>query len=211
VPIPLVDIAIAFFIGMGPIKIVVAYLAATHGAGQAIRRRVAFTVVGAAATTALALVFGGALLLKIFHVNGAALVIAGGLVMVVFGLQTVLSGTEHLEELEAPTDEALMREAIYPLAVPILLNPAGIAAAMILSVELVESGGYVAAGLVVLGMALLDLVVLLVAGATGHRVPYAAITILEKVFGTLLVAIGVQLVLIGADRLSIIQMVVPSP
>ena len=77
-----------------------------------------------------------------------------------------------------------MREAIYPLAVPILLNPAGIAAAMILSVDLVA------------------------AGAAGHRVPYAAITILEKVFGTLLVAIGVQLVLVGAERLGIIELVV---
>ena len=208
-PIPLIDIAIAFFIGMGPIKIVVAYLAATHGAERAIRRRVAFRVVGAATTTAIALVFGGALLLEIFHVNGAALLIGGGMVMVVFGLQTVLSGPAHFEELEVATDEALMREAIYPLAVPILLNPAGIAAAMILSVDLVAAGGYVPAALVVLGMGLLDLVVLLVAGAAGHRVPYAAITILEKVFGTLLVAIGVQLVLIGADRLSIVELVVP--
>jgi multiple antibiotic resistance protein len=204
VPIPMIDVAIAFFIGMGPIKIVVAYLAATHGAGQAIRRRVAFTIVIAATVTALALVFGGALLLEVFHINGAALLIGGGLVMVVFGLQTVLSGPEHLEELEAPTDEALMREAIYPLAVPILLNPAGIAAAMILSVDLVAGGGYVPVALVVLGMGALDLVVLLAAGAAGHRVPLAAITILEKVFGTLLIAIGVQLLLVGATRLGIL-------
>ena len=206
-PIPLVDVAIAFFIGMGPIKIVVAYLAATHGAGQAIRRRVAFTVVIAATVTALALVFGGALLLEVFHIDGGPLLIAGGLVMVVFGLQTVLSGPVHLEGLEAPTDEALMREAIYPLAVPILLNPAGIAAAMILSVDLIAGGGYLPVTLVVLGIALLDLVVLLAAGAAGHRVLYAAITILEKVFGTLLIAIGIQLMLVGATRLGIIDAV----
>jgi multiple antibiotic resistance protein len=207
VPIPLLDVAIAFFIGMGPIKIVVAYLAATHGAGQAIRRRVAFTVVGAATVTALALVFGGALLLELFHVNGGTLLVAGGLVMIVFGLQTVLSGPDHMEGLEARSDDALMREAIYPLAVPILLNPAGIAAAMILSVDLIASGGYLPVALVVLGMGALDLVVLLAAGAAGHRVPLAAVTILEKVFGTLLIAIGVQLVLVGATRLGIIDAV----
>jgi multiple antibiotic resistance protein len=205
-PIPFIDVAIAFFIGMGPIKIVVAYLAMTQGASMAIRRRVAVITVVAATTTAIALIFGGALLLTLFHVNGSSLVIAGGLVMVVYGLRQVVEEPEHDEEPVTLSDQALLRAAIHPLAVPVLLNPAGIAAAMILSLEVVESGGYVPAALIVLAFGALDLAVLLIANRAAHRVPYGAITILEKVFGTLLVAIGIQLALIGAARLGLVTL-----
>ena len=50
---------------------------------------------------------------------------------------------------------------------------------------------------------------LLFAGRAGHRIPYAAITILEKVFGTLLVAIGVQLLVVAAIRLGYLEQLVP--
>jgi multiple antibiotic resistance protein len=208
-PVSLFDVAVAFFIGMGPIKIVVAYLAMTHGAAPAIRRRVAIRTVVAATATAIALVFGGALLLRLFHIESAALIIAGGLVMIVYGLMSVVEGPIHEDEPEAPSDAALLRAAIFPLAVPLLLNPAGIAAAMILSVELVESGGYVATAVVVMVIAAIDLAVLLFAGRAGHRIPYAAITILEKVFGTLLVAIGVQLLVVATTRLGLLAPLVP--
>jgi len=208
-PISLFDVAVAFFVGMGPIKIVVAYLAMTHGAAPAIRRQVAIRTVLAATATAIALVFGGALLLRLFHIESEALIIAGGLVMIVYGLMSVIEGPLHEDAHETLSDAALLRAAIFPLAVPLLLNPAGIAAAMILSVELVESGGYVATALVVLAIAVIDLAVLLFAGRAGHRIPFAAITILEKVFGTLLVAIGVQLLVVAAFRLGFLEQLVP--
>ncbi len=202
--IPLLDIAVAFFIGMGPIKITAAYLEVTHGATPELRRLVAIRTVLAATITALALVVTGVILIRLLHLSGAGLVIGGSIVMLAVGLRTVLQ-PDAPEAHATRSRETLLRQSIHPLAVPTLLNPAGIAAAILLSAEIANNGGYLASMAIVIGIAALDLVVLLTLARFGDRVHLDAVVILERIFGMLLVAIGVQLLLYGLVQIHLID------
>ncbi len=204
---PIVEVAIAFFIGMGPVKIVAPYLAATHGAPLVLRRRVALLTVAAATLTALVLLLTGVILLRLLHLGDAALLIGGAIVMLAVGLQTVLA-PEHGGEPPAPVEADLLRQAIHPLAVPILLNPAGIAAAILLSAEVYAVGGLAIAVGIILGIAAIDLAVLLGLAHGAHRLRLEAIVIIERVFGVLLVAMAVQLVLYALTQLGVVA---PTP
>jgi small neutral amino acid transporter SnatA (MarC family) len=203
-PIPLIDIAAAFFIGMGPIKIVAAYLEVTHGASPELRRTVAIRTVLAATITALALVVLGVVIIRLLHLSSSGLVIGGSIVMLAVGLRTVLQ-PDPPEDHESRSPDTILRQAIHPLAVPTLLNPAGIAAAILLSAEIAASGGFIVSIGIVVGIAALDLVVLLALARYGDRVHLDAIVILERVFGMLLVAIAVQLLLVGLAHIGMID------
>ena len=58
------EAALVLFVGMGPIKVLVFYLAAIHDASPAIGRRVAFRAVVTATLTALGLLVVGATLMQ---------------------------------------------------------------------------------------------------------------------------------------------------
>ena len=204
-PIPFFEVALAFFIGMGPIKILGAYLATTHGASLSVRRAVAIRTVAVATVTALVLLLSGAVLLRIFHISGPALIIASSIVMLAVGLQTVLAPDSADPDSHVASQRDLLRQAVYPLAVPMLLNPAGIAAAMLLSAEVAVLGGLVGSVLVILAIAALDLVVLLVAARAGGGIPREAIVITERIFGMLLVAVAIQLLLVGLGAIGVID------
>jgi small neutral amino acid transporter SnatA (MarC family) len=204
-PIPLADVALAFFIGMGPIKIVAAFLVVTHDARPEVRRQVAIRTVTAATITAVSLVVAGVVVFRLFHLSAASLVIGGAIVMLGVGLRTVLAPAETYEVVPLHGSHDLYRRAIHPLAVPDLLNPAGIAAAILLSAEVAEVGGFIGGIVIVLAVAALDLAVLLVVARLGDRVHLDVVTILERLFGMLLVAVAIQLLLYGLAQAGVID------
>ena len=61
------EIVLILFVGMGPVKVIVYYLASIHDATPAVVRRVAILAVGTAALTALGLLVIGALLFRLLH------------------------------------------------------------------------------------------------------------------------------------------------
>jgi multiple antibiotic resistance protein len=99
-----------------------------------------------------------------------------------------------------------MRKAVFPMGVPLILNPAGIAATTIFSAEatgLDELGLLIA---IVVGIALFDLIVLVVARPIGPRLPAEATLVLEQLLGVLLVAVAVQLIVVGLAQLGIVDL-----
>ena len=72
------------------------------------------------------LVFLGWFLMQLLQFTPGAANIAGGIVLLLLALLILLSpGREEHHEKSSGHD--LMKMALYPLAVPYLLNPAGIA------------------------------------------------------------------------------------
>ena len=57
------EVALVMFVGMGPVKVLVYYLAAIHDAAPSVARRVAVRAVVTATLTALGLLLAGALLM----------------------------------------------------------------------------------------------------------------------------------------------------
>ena len=198
------QVALVLFVGMGPVKVFVYYLAAIHDVDSATARMVAIRAVGTATLTALGLLVAGALLYRLLHFSSPALVTASGIVLLAYGIEVILRATPahmHVRESES----SLMQRAIYPMGVPLILNPAGIAATTIFSAEAADLGELAVLTALVLGMGLLDLIVLLVARPLGPRIPPEATLVLEQLLGVLLVAVAVELIVIGLGAFGIID------
>ena len=199
------QIALILFIGMGPIKVFVYYLDAIHDASPELGRRVAVRAVATATLTALALLVVGALLFRLLHFSRPALVVASGVVLLAYGLEVALRLHVSSDRFLPPTEHELMRKAVFPMGVPLILNPAGIAAATIFSAEAASFSDLGLLTAIVLGIAALDLIVLVLARPIGPRLPSEATLVLEQLLGVLLVAVAVELIVIGLAAFGILD------
>jgi multiple antibiotic resistance protein len=204
VPETIPEIALVMFIGMGPVKVLVFYLGAIGQVDAALGRRVAVRAVAAATIATLGLVVVGWLLQRLLHFSNAALIIAGGIVLLAYGIQTVIDTVPGNTSGVPPSEETLLRLAINPMAVPLILNPAGIAAATIFSAEATGPGDLLVLAIIVVLVAVLDLAVLLIARPVGPRLSPEAIVVLEKLLGILLAAVAVELILFGLGMLGVL-------
>jgi multiple antibiotic resistance protein len=99
-----------------------------------------------------------------------------------------------------------MQVAVFPLAVPYLLNPAGIVILVTTSAEAASVGVFaVTLGILILVLAL-DVVVFRWAVQVSSHLDASRMLVTEKVFGFLLAALGVQLALDGLADLGVIHL-----
>ena len=111
------------------------------------------------------------------------------------------SGGNHQIEGRDP-----MQVAVFPLAVPYLLNPSGIVVLVTLSAE-ASSVAVLAVALAVLLVVLaIDVVVFRFAVQVASKLDASRMLVTEKVFGFLLAALGVQLVLNGLSDVGVIHL-----
>jgi multiple antibiotic resistance protein len=208
VPGTIPEIALVIFIGMGPVKVLAFYLGATRHVDAAIGRRVAVRAVETATIVALGLLLVGSLLMRLLHFSSGSLIIAGGIVLLAYGIQTVLDTVPGTVADVPPSEQTLMRMAVTPMGLPLILNPAGIAATTIFSAEATSLGDLAVLGAIVLLVAVLDVAVLLIARPIGPRLPAAATVVLEKLLGILLAAVAVELILGGLVYLGLIDLAI---
>ena len=99
-----------------------------------------------------------------------------------------------------------MRIAVFPLAIPYLLNPAGIVTLVTLSAE-ADSIAVFAMVLGVLAVVLaLDVAVFRLANRASDHLDESRMLVTEKLFGVLLAALAVQLMLDGLDSVGVIHL-----
>jgi multiple antibiotic resistance protein len=203
------DILILLLIGMGPKVALVPFLDLTAGMDSDTRKQVAKRMVRTATTVALLLVVLGALLMKLLHFSEAALYIAGGIVFLLVAIRML---TEAGEEEEGHHEKASGRDAqklaLYPLAVPYLLNPAGITLLVIFSGAI---DSWLMLGIMVvlvLLVAALDWLIFSNLDRIAEHLDKSRMAVTEAVFGVLLAALAVELVLTGLARLGVIDIVV---
>jgi small neutral amino acid transporter SnatA (MarC family) len=154
-----------------------------------------------AATVALALIVLGELLRGLLHFSVGSLSIAGGVILLVLAVWMVLGqdGSGHLAAGKDP-----MQLAQFPLAVPYLLNPVGIVGLVTISAE-AESVSVLALAIGILAVVLLiDIAVFRWANKVSAKLDESRMLVTEKVFGFLIAAIAVQLVLDGLASVGVI-------
>ena len=198
-----VAVFLTLLVGMGPVKVAIVYLAETADLGPDIRRRVAIRAVTVAGIVAAFLLVAGALLARLLHFTTGALAIAGGVVLLILGIRMILGQGKPKVEGEPPRDPDAL--AVYPLALPLLLNPVGIVALIAYSgsPDLVDIGIVAVAGLIVLGI---DIAVLLGLSRVG-RINEQVVSVTEIVLGFLLAALAIQLIVDGAVDMGVISTV----
>ncbi len=191
---------------MGPVKVLLVYIAATKGASPALQRKVAQKAILTATAVGILLLVAGAIFMRVLHFSQGALTVAGGLILLLLALNIVLSPAQKEEQGAEPDEAALMSMAVYPLGIPLLLNPIGIVALTVFSAEAQS----VADMAVILGMLLvvaaIDFGVFLVSHKLDRYLTYERILVLEKLLGILLAALAVQLILNGLAAVGVLTL-----
>lgn len=198
-----------FFATIGPIDVAAMFAAMTVNATPAARRSMAIrgTLTAAAILYTFAL-FGEGLLWSL-GISLAALSIAGGILLLLIGIDMVFARSSGgVSTTEAEAREAAGKEdiAIFPLATPLLAGPGAIGAAILLMAntrgDIYLQLGVLASLTVVLAIALLSLL-----GATQiyRMLGVTGLHVVSRIFGIILAALAVQFIIDGVAESGLLR------
>ena len=185
---------VTLFVIMDPIAAVPVFISMTRSFDAAARRRAAIRATVAAGTLVIGFALAGKAVLDYLDVSVGSLSIAGGLLLLLVAL-------EMLRGIDQP-QEGSEDVALVPLATPLVAGPGAIATVIVLSERNDGSAGRVGVILGIVGAVLCVGAVLLAAQRLSHLVPATIINFLTRVFGLLLSAIAVQLVVDGVHAVA---------
>jgi small neutral amino acid transporter SnatA (MarC family) len=202
----IIDCFLLLLIGIGPKIALVPFLDVTDGMDEATKSRVTRKMLTTAGGVAVLLLIFGGLLTRLLHFSPGALGVAGGLILLIIAASMVLKQEDPKVEGHSANETDPMRVAVSPLAVPYLLNPAGIVALVTISAEVRSIGlSAIVVGLLAV-VFVLDIVVFRWAGRISDHLDQSRMLVTEKVFGFLLAALGVQLALNGLADVGVIHL-----
>jgi small neutral amino acid transporter SnatA (MarC family) len=224
-----IDTFLLLLIGIGPKIALVPFLDMTTGMSEATKRRVLRKMLTTATVVAVLLLILGGLLTRLLHFSPGALGVASGIILLIIAVTMVLGQGAHADGnggghpagghpggghqggvLSAGGHSVIGRDpmqvAVFPLAVPYLLNPAGIVTLVTVSAEAASFAVLaVAVGVLVVVLAL-DVVVFRWAAQVSSKLDASRMLVTEKVFGFLLAALAVQLALNGLSDVGVIHL-----
>lgn len=190
-----------FFATVGPIDVAALFTVMTPATTPRQRRYMAIR--GTLIATALLLTFAliGDVLLSSLGISLAALRIAGGILLLLIGIDMVFArdsgGTSTTSE---ETREAVIKQdvSVFPLATPLIAGPGAMGAVIFL---MAEAKGDLLAECIVILMLLLVLGItfflLLVATHVQRLFGITGIHVVSRIFGVLLTALAVQFMIDG--------------
>ena len=201
-----IDTFLLLLIGVGPKIALVPFLEATKDMPEAAKGRVVRKMLTTAAIVAVLLLALGGLLTRLLHFSPGALGVASGIILLIIAVTMVL-GQQDGNGSGHPTEESdPMKVAVFPLAVPYLLNPAGIVVLVTASAEAASLAVFaVVVGILILILAL-DVAVFRWAAQVSNHLDATRMLVTEKVFGFLLAALAVQLALDGLSDVGVIHL-----
>jgi small neutral amino acid transporter SnatA (MarC family) len=190
------------FIGLGPFRAMLPYMAIAPGLPPALQVRLAVrTVLVGAVLSALILLLGGGTA-RSYSLRPEVLLIAAGLAL---GRQSLLSLVAEPSDLPDPpkiTDP--LRLAISPLAVPAMISPVGVVALFLVAMEARDWTELVAFEGLVLVVLALNLGAMLLSRRLARYLTRAISELIQQVFAVLVLALSVRLVLEGLAGLGLL-------
>jgi multiple antibiotic resistance protein len=201
-----IDTFLLLLIGIGPKIALVPFLEATKQMPEATKRRVLRKMLTTATTVAVLLLILGGLLTRLLHFSPGALGVASGIILLIIAVTMVLGRHDPSDDSHLDDNRDPMQLAVFPLAVPYLLNPAGIVALVTASAEASTLAVFaVVAGILIVILAL-DIAVFRWAVHVSNHLDASRMLVTEKVFGFLLAALAVQLALNGLSDVGVIHL-----
>ncbi len=193
-----------FFATIGPLDVAAMFAALTANQTAQQKRSVAIrgSLIGTVILVTFALI--GELLLAGLGISLAALRIAGGVLLLLIGIDMVFArssgGTSTTDEEER---EALAKPdiSVFPLATPLIAGPGAMGAAILLMAN--QEGNVVGQAIIVgslLVILLLTFVSMLLAGKIQHILGVTGMHVITRVMGVLLSALAVQFMIDGIKQ-----------
>jgi len=203
------DIAILFFLTLGPLKAIPPFARLTHGAEPAFRRAMAWRSTAIATAVALGVASLGSFVLINWHVSPPAIAITGAIILfyqalrIVMQTPTAAPAPADAEASPAPPSPAI---AVFPLAIPALVTAPGIAA--ITAIVIINKRD-LAHDTIIVGILLaimtLNLVTLWNIDAILKRVSPGLLYLVGWVMAVLQAALAVQLVIHSLHVLEVLR------
>ncbi|MFY9934224.1 MAG: MarC family protein [Streptosporangiaceae bacterium] len=182
------------------------FLEATKQMPEATKRRVLRKMLTTAATVAVLLLVLGGLLTRLLHFSPGALGVASGIILLIIAVTMVLGQHDGNGGSHPVEDQDPMQVAVFPLAVPYLLNPAGIVVPITASAEAASVAVVAVFVGILIAVLALDVAVFRWAVKISSHLDASRMLVTEKVFGFLLAALGVQLALNGLSDVGVIHL-----
>lgn len=178
---------VTLFVILDPFASIPAFLALTRKVSDEERRRIAHKAVFLAAILAYVFLFTGQSILQVLGVTLSSFKIAGGIVLGLMGLETVLGISMHGEKKEDSDSIAVL------IATPLLTGPGVITTTILLSQQV---GQLVTAAAAFLALALAFIILHfapILKKALGEKV----INVFSKIMGMMLLALAVEFIRTG--------------
>jgi multiple antibiotic resistance protein len=197
----------SIFVLVDPIAAVPTFLIMTAGVSEGDRRRMARRAAWTCLAVLCAFAAGGTLIFRLFGITLPAFRIAGGLILLLIGMDMLRARRSPTKETPSETEEGSEKEdvGIIPLGIPMLAGPGSISTVMVLMGSL-PVWWYAALlfGTIAL-TALLSYWILAGANRVRGRLGETGIRILTRMMGLILTAIAVQFILSGLADAGIVK------
>ena len=197
----------SIFFLVDPFAALPTFLAVTAGSSPERQRRMAWkaSLTALVVLTTFALV--GQLIFRMFGITLPAFEIAGGIILLLIGLDMLEAKRSPTQESSEETNEAAMKEdaGIVPLGVPMLAGPGSITSVMVLVGQAQNRWQMLA---ILASIAITAVICYLVLGNSdkvARGLGETGIRILVRVMGLLLVALAVQYFVNGVADLGLIS------
>ena len=188
---------VTLFVITDPIGNAPIFVAITRNLSPQERQRAAVRAVLAAGALIIGFAVFGEIVLRYLHVSLGSLSIAGGLLLMLVALEMLRGSDFPGGEGGEPEDVALV-----PLATPLVAGPGAIATAIVLWRGHPGFSGHISVLLAIVLVVASVGVALLIAERVTRATSPAILSFLTRVFGLLLSAIAVQLVVDGVRSLT---------
>ena len=194
----------SLFFLVDPVATVPVFLVMTSGADPSQRRRMARRAALSCLVMLSAFALAGRFIFQLFGITLPAFEIAGGLILLLIGLDMVQARRSRTKETPGEVEESTTRDdvGIVPLGVPMLAGPGAISTVMVL---IGRASAWWQVGIVfgsILVNAVVCYIVLAAADRVGRRMSQTTMHVLTRIMGMLLTAIAIQFMLNGVRALS---------
>jgi len=196
----------SIFFLVDPFAAIGTFIAITAGADAKRRRRMAFKAALTCFIVLMAFALAGQFIFSLFGIKLPAFEIAGGLILLLIGIDMLEAKRSPTQESSDETMEAAAKEdaGIVPMGIPMLAGPGAISSVMVLVGESPNHWQLFAIFASIAITALLSYGVLSGADQLRRVLGETGIRILVRIMGLLLVALAMQFFVNGLTDLGVI-------
>jgi len=196
----------SIFFLVDPFAAIPSFLAITDGLEPARRARMARKGSLTCFIVLTTFAFAGRLIFRMFGITLPAFEIAGGLILLLIGLDMLEAKRSPTQEATGDTEEAASKEdaGIVPLGIPMLAGPGAISSVMVLVGQVTTAWQMAAIVGCIAFTALVSYFVLAGASRVRNFLGETGIRILVRIMGLLLVALAMQFFVNGLTDLGVI-------
>jgi multiple antibiotic resistance protein len=198
----------SIFFLVDPFAAIPSFLAITESAEPPRRKRMARKAAITCFIVLTSFALAGQLIFRMFGITLPAFEVAGGLILLLIGLDMLEARRSPTQETSGDTEEAARKEdaGIVPLGIPMLAGPGAISSVMVLVGQVPRLWHWQMAAILgsIMLTSLISYWVLAGAGKVRQVMGETGIRILVRIMGLLLVALAMQFFVNGLTDLGII-------